>query len=143
MRVFLILLYRLAKFIKLYFKGCENSYISHISDTLGIRESYRIKGKYTFTVDDILNPKKFDNIAFASDYPIDIHSNKKSESMLNKVQSTYYVPIDCLISESINNLYGVGRIISADFQAQAAIRTQMNCFSMGEAAAKDIKSKLC
>lgn len=135
-------IYRLANFMKLYFKGCENSYISHISDTLGVRESYRVKGKYTFTVDDIINPKKFDNIAFASDYPVDIHSVKKDKSVLKSGKTTYYVPIECLISDNIENLYGVGRIISADFEAQAAIRTQMNCFSMGEAAAKDIKNKL-
>ncbi len=134
-------IYRLANFMKIYFKGFENSYISHISDTLGIRESYRIKGKYTFTEEDIINPKKFDNVAFASDYPIDIHSNNKDRSILKHVKNTYYVPIECLISENIENLYGVGRIISADFQAQAALRTQMNCFSMGEAAAKDIASK--
>ncbi len=134
--------YRLANFMKLYFKGFENSYISHISDTLGIRESYRMKGKYTFTEDDIINPKKFDNIAFASDYPIDIHSNNKDGSILKPVKNTYYVPIECLISENIENLYGVGRIISADFQSHAALRTQMNCFSMGEAVAKDIKNKI-
>lgn len=134
-------IYRLSKFCKKYLKGFENSYISHISDTLGVRESYRVKGKYTFTKDDILNPKTFKNIAFSCDYPIDIHSNNK-EDKLEFVKNTYDIPIDCLISEDNNHLYGVGRIISADFEAQAALRTQMSCFSMGEAAAKDIFYKL-
>lgn len=134
-------IYRLSNFCKKYFKGFENSYISHISDTLGVRESYRVKGKYTFTKDDILNPKTFKNIAFSCDYPIDIHSNNK-EDKLEFVKNTYDIPIDCLISEDNNRLYGVGRIISADFEAQAALRTQMSCFSMGEAAAKDIFYKL-
>ena len=134
-------IYRLSNFCKKYLKGFENSYISHISDTLGVRESYRVKGKYTFTKDDILNPKTFKNIAFSCDYPIDIHSNNK-EDKLEFVKNTYDIPIDCLISEDNNHLYGVGRIISADFEAQAALRTQMSCFSMGEAAAKDIFYKL-
>ena len=134
-------IYRLSNFCKKYLKGFENSYISHISDILGVRESYRVKGKYTFTKDDILNPKTFKNIAFSCDYPIDIHSNNK-EDKLEFVKNTYDIPIDCLISEDNNRLYGVGRIISADFEAQAALRTQMSCFSMGEAAAKDIFYKL-
>lgn len=133
---------RLSNFCKKYLKGFEKAYISHISDTLGIRESYRIKGEYTFTKDDILTPKNFDNIAFTSDYPIDIHSNKKDNDKLEYVKHTYNVPIECLISENNPNLYGIGRIISADFDAHAALRTQMSCFSMGEAAAKNIFNKI-
>lgn len=134
-------IFRISNFCKKYLKGFENSYISHISDTLGIRESYRIKGKYTYNKDDIINPKTFENIAFSCDYPIDIHSNSK-EDKLEFVKHSYHVPIECLISENNEHLYGVGRIISADFEAQAALRTQMSCFSMGEAAAKDILKKI-
>lgn len=135
-------IFRIYKFVKKYFKGFENSCISHISDTLGVRESYRIKGEYTFTKDDIISAKKFENIAFACNYPIDIHSNNKDSDKLEYTKHTYYVPIEALISLDNKHLYGIGRIVSADFEAQAAIRTQMSCFSMGEAAAKDIYSKL-
>lgn len=135
-------IFRIYKFVKKYFKGFENACISHISDTLGVRESYRVKGKYTYTKEDIISAKKFENIAFACNYPIDIHSNKKDNDKLQHTNHTYYVPIEALISENNDHLYGVGRIVSADFEAQAAIRTQMSCFSMGEAAAKDIYSKL-
>ena len=134
--------YRLYNFVKKYFKGCENSFISHISDVLGVRESYRIKGKYTFTKDNIINPKKFENIAFASNYPIDIHSNNKNSGKLEFTNHTYYIPVESLISFDNEKLYGVGRIISADFEAHAAVRTQINCFSMGEAVAKDIHKKI-
>ena len=135
-------IYRLLNFCKKYLIGFENSYISHISDILGVRESYRVKGKYTFTKDDIISPKNFDNIAFACDYPIDIHSNDKKSDRLEFTNHTYFVPIESLICEQNSHLYCAGRIISADFEAHAAIRTQMSCFSMGEAAAKDIYNKL-
>lgn len=133
---------RLSNFCKKYLKGFENSYISHISDTLGVRESYRIKGQYTFTKDDIINPKTFENIAFSCDYPIDIHSNNKENDKLEYTKHNYNVPIECLICNNNNRLYGIGRIISADFEAQAALRTQMSCFSMGEAAGKDIAKNI-
>ena len=135
-------IYRLYNFVKKYFKGCENSFISHISDTLGVRESYRVKGQYTYTKEDIVSSKKYDNIAFACNYPIDIHSNKKDNDKLEFSNNTYYIPIETLISANNDKLYGVGRIISADFQAQAALRTQISCFCMGEAAANDIHNKI-
>lgn len=135
-------IYRLYNFCKRYLKGFENSYISHISDTLGIRESQRILGKYTYKKEDILTAKSFSNIAFACDYPIDIHSNKKNNDKLEQIKQTYYIPVECLICAENDKLYAAGRIISADFEAQAALRTQMSCFSMGEAVAKDIARKL-
>lgn len=135
-------IFRISNFIKKYFIGCENAFISHISDTLGVRESYRVKGKYTYKKDDIIEAKTFKNTAFACNYPIDIHSNKKDEDKLEFTKHTYFVPIEALICSENEKLYGVGRIISADFEAQAATRTQMSCFSMGEAAAKDIFNKL-
>ncbi len=131
-------IYRLFNFCKKYFPGFENCFISHISDTLGVRESYRIKGKYTLTKEDIINNKKFKNIAFACNYPIDIHSSSKTNDKLEYTNHTYCVPIETLISEKDENVYAIGRIISADFEAQAAVRTQLSCFSMGEAVAKDI-----
>lgn len=135
-------IYRLYNFLKKYFPGFENASIGHIADYLGVRESNRIKGKYTLTAEDIISNKKFDNIAFYSNYPIDIHSADKSRGGLEFTKHTYSVPIECLISADYPNLYAAGRIISADFKAQAAVRTQVNCFSMGEAVAKDIISKI-
>ncbi|MCD7880004.1 MAG: FAD-dependent oxidoreductase [Candidatus Gastranaerophilales bacterium] len=135
-------IYRLSEFCKKYFPGFKNAYISHISDMLGVRESNRIKGKYTITKEDIVSGKKFKNIAFACDYPIDIHSNSENKDKLEYIKHTYYVPLECLLSEKYDNIYAAGRIISADFEAQAALRTQMSCFSMGEAVAKDILKKI-
>ncbi len=135
-------IYRIYNFCKKYLPGFENSYISHISDMLGIRESYRVKCKYTMVKDDIIKPKNFKNIALACDYPIDIHSDKQSSDRLEFSKNTYYLPLESLISDKYDNLYAVGRIVSADFESQAALRTQITCFSMGEAAAKDILKKV-
>lgn len=135
-------IYRLLLFCKKYFPGFENSYISHISDSLGIRESYRVKCKYTMTKQDILSSKQFKNPVLSCDYPIDIHTNSKTEDKLEYVNKNYYLPIEALVSEEYDNLYATGKIVSADFEAQAALRTQLSCFSMGEAASKDIIQKM-
>ena len=132
---------RLEKFCRKYLKGFENAYISNIADMLGIRESIRVKGKKVFTVEDIISGKKPENIALASDYPIDVHSNSSRSDKLEFTKHVWYLPLECLMSDKYENLFVVGRCLSAEFLAQAAVRTQANCFSMGEAVAKFIAQK--
>ncbi len=132
--------FRLHNFCKKYLKGFENSFISHISDTLGIREDRRVEGKYIYSKQDMLTSKTFDNIAFAGDYPIDIHTN--SDNSTDYQRKDYYVPIEALISKDYDNLFAIGRCLSADFEAQSALRIQRHCFSMGEAVAKYIYNRI-
>lgn len=135
-------IWRLFCFMKKYFNGFENSFISNIADMVGIRESRRIEGKKIYTKEDILSAKTYANPVLHADYPIDIHSYKKDSSSLEHPNVDYELPIECLMSEKYDNLYIAGRIVSADFSAQAALRIQSSCFSMGEAVAKNIVSLL-
>lgn len=130
-------IYRLSEFCKSYFPGFKNAYISNISDMLGIRASRRIRGKYVYTLQDIIEGKKFKNPVAISNYPVDVHSKDKDGSTLRKVQE-YQIPIESLMSEDYENLFIAGRCISCDSMAQGAIRVQPTCFSMGEGVAKYI-----
>lgn len=132
-------IFRLSRFCKKYFPGFENAYISNIADDLGIRVSRRIKGKYIYTERDIIEGKRFDNPVLEANYPIDVHSCEKDGSTLKKI-GYYQVPVESLMSADVNNLFVIGRCISADFKAQAALRVQQSCFSMGEAVAKYISA---
>ena len=125
---------RLSNFCKKYLKGFENAYISSIANSLGVRVSSRVKGKYVYTKDDLISGKKFDNPVVVSNYPIDIHSDKKNSSTLQKVYKEYQLPIESLMVN--DNLFVIGRCISADFESQAALRIIPSCFSMGEGLAK-------
>ena len=127
---------RLSKFCKKYFTGFKNAYISSIANTLGIRVSNRVKGKYIYTQDDLKEGKKFDNPVVISNYPIDIHSDKKDCSKLEKVYKEYQLPIEALMVK--DRLFVAGRCISADFEAQAALRIIPSCFSMGEGLANHL-----
>ena len=132
---------RLSKFCKKYLPGFENAYISNIADSVGVRVSNRIKGKYIYSENDILTGKKFDNPAVISNYPIDVHSKDKNGSTLKKTQE-YQLPIEALMSSDYDNLFVAGRCLSADYKAQGALIVQASCFSMGEAVAKYIKKQL-
>ncbi len=132
---------RLAEFCKKYLIGFENAYVSNIADSLGIRVSRRIKGKYIYTIDDLKSGKKFEHPVLISNYPVDVHSNKKNTSILEHNFVEYQLPIEALISDDIENLYVAGRCLSADFYAQAALRIIPSCFSMGVGVAKFILNK--
>lgn len=133
---------RIADFCKIYFPGFKNAYISNIADTLGVRVSRRIVGKYVYTADDLKSGKKFKNPVVIGNYPIDIHSSKKSKSQLVHTMQDYQLPVESLISADYDNLFVAGRCLSADFEAQGALRIQPSCFSMGEGIAKHIANLL-
>mgnify|MGYP004654063997 CR=1 FL=1 len=128
-------IYRLSKFCKEYLPGFEKAFISNISDGMGVRVSNRVKGKYIYTIEDLRSGKKFENPALISNYPVDVHSKDKNSSTL-EIDGEYQLPIESLMSADYDNLFVVGRCLSADYLAQGALRVQANCFAMGEAVAR-------
>lgn len=132
-------IYRYQKFCQKYFPGFENAYISNIADMLGVRVSRRIMGKYIYTLEDLKAGKKFEHPVVISDYPVDVHSAKKNSSTLQQY-CEYQLPLECLMSADIDNLFVAGRCLSADYMAQGALRVQSSCFSMGEGVAKYIRT---
>ena len=127
-------IFRLSEFCKKYLIGFENAYISNIANSLGVRVSNRVKGKYVYKQEDLKSGKKFEHPVVISNYPIDIHSDKKNASKLEKVYKEYQLPIESLIVK--DNLFVIGRSISTDFETQGALRIIPSCFSMGEGLAK-------
>ena len=131
-------IFRLSNFCKKYLKGFENSYISNIANSLGVRVLNRVKGKYVYSQEDLKSGKKFEHPVVISNYPIDIHSDKKDASKLERVYQEYQLPIESLIVK--DKLFVVGRCISTDFEAQGALRIIPSCFSMGEGLARYLKA---
>ncbi len=131
-------IHRLSLFCKKYLPGFEDAYISSIADSIGVRVSNRVKCRYVYTKQDLISGKRFENPVVISNYPIDIHSSAKNKSKLDKVYQEYQLPLESLIVN--DNLFVIGRCISADFEAQAALRIIPSCFSMGEGLAKYIAS---
>lgn len=127
---------RLSKFCQKYLPGFKNAQISSIANSMGVRVSRRVKGKYIYTYEDLIQGKTFETPVLISNYPVDIHSDKKDASTLQKVYKEYQLPIESLMVEGYNNLFVIGRCISADFKAQGALRIIPSCFSMGEGLAK-------
>lgn len=133
-------IWRLYQFTKGYFPGFQNAIITNIATQTGIREQNRVKTKYIFTKEDLTSSKSFENPILKANYSIDIHSDKKDGSVLQKT-SSYELPLESLMSFDYDNLFVIGKILGADFEAHSALRVQKSCMSMGEGVAKYIAKK--
>ncbi len=124
---------KLIQFMRKNIPGLENIKLVATASDLGIRESRRIIGKTIFNLDDIQHCKKFnDRIAVCAN-SIDIHQ-KDRVSYTAHSGANYYIPLSCLISNSVDNLLTAGKSLSADKYAFAAVRVMPPCIAMGEAA---------
>ena len=124
-------------FLRRYIPGFENSYLLESASTLGVRESRRMTGKYTLSAADVIECKRFDDAVARGSYIIDIHNpgGSSSGAIGGRIKGDYYeIPLRCLMSEKINNLFAAGRCISADHVAHSSSRVQGTCLMTGQAA---------
>jgi len=121
----------------------RNSYIDELSSVIVEREGLRMTGEYTLTKDDVLSARKFNDGVVKNAWPIEIWDREKGPSFRHLAPGTYYeIPLRCLKSRNIKNLYCAGRCISASPEALGSTRVMGTCISLGEqaglAAAKDL-----
>ncbi len=103
---------------------------------IGIRESYRLKGAYILTADDVLagftNQNKKEEIIAFSDHPVDIHGS--GHSGLQILHKPYGIPYSCIVPKNIDNLLVACRGSSFDSYTAASCRLSRTMISLGEAA---------
>lgn len=125
---------RLAAFFVGNLPGFEKAYISREASMVGVRESWRIRGKYYMEAQDYFKARKFPDAVCRTAYPIDIHDVDLDLGEKLKKGQYYEIPYRALVTNELSNLLVAGRCISASFAAQASVRIQPTCMSMGEAA---------
>lgn len=122
-------------FLQTFIPGFENSYYIQSANTLGVRETRRLKGRYVLTGGEaILCEPKEDTVARGS-YCIDIHDpNGKSAAVGGRIKGDFYdIPYGCLVAKEFDNLLACGRCISVDHVAHASTRIQGTCIMTGQA----------
>nr|WP_309693222.1 FAD-dependent oxidoreductase [Armatimonas sp.] len=138
---------KLMAFLQRYVPGQESIELISSGPHIGVRESRRIVGEYTLTLEDYLACRTFpDDIARCA-YFIDLHAvttevaalaksvtdgEKRSHSL--PAGQSHGIPYRCLIPKGIENLLVAGRCLSAERAVQGATRVMPFCFAMGEAA---------
>ncbi|MDR1142507.1 MAG: FAD-dependent oxidoreductase [Planctomycetaceae bacterium] len=115
--------------------GGENAKLISMSAEVGVRETWRVKGRYVITADDYRSGKVWaDSLAYAF-YPIDLHINEtgvRPAHLKEGVVAT--IPFRALLPENIDHLLVAGRCISSDRFANSALRVQATCMSSGQVA---------
>lgn len=127
---------RLCLFLQRYMPGFEQAFLLRVAPMLGVRESYRIVGKYVLTEQDYLARARFPDGIVKGDWYIDVHdsNNKSIEGHSYQPGEYYEIPYRCLVNDKIDNMITIGRCISTTFLMQSSIRIQPTLIDMGYAA---------
>ena len=124
------------KFLKKYAPGFENATLVGTAPHIGIRESRHPHAKFVLSSDDLVNEVRFENTIAVGGYPIDIHSpdGGTTDSVHLRDAGVYYIPVDALLVNEVDNLILSGRAIGADHHASAAIRVTPIAMAIGQGA---------
>jgi len=119
--------------------GFEKSYLIDTAGMIGVRETRRIVGQYTITVDDIKALTIFeDSIGLGSAF-IDIHNvdgagmDKKAGFCL-PMGKYYSIPYRTMVPQKVKNIIVAGRCHSATHEAAGSTRWMSQAMVMGQAA---------
>jgi glycine/D-amino acid oxidase-like deaminating enzyme len=128
--------HHIARFLKEYVPGFENTIIIQTGTNIGVRETRRIMGEYVLTAADILEARKFEDVVARGSYPIDIHSPDGKGTVLRRLprNEAYDIPLRCLIPRKVDNLLMAGRCISGTHEAQSSYRIIPISIATGQAA---------
>jgi len=107
------------------------------ADEPGIRESFRWKGQYLLTGEDLISGREFpDTVAYAT-WPIELRETTRGAKLrffAHPVPAP--IPLRALTSAEIDGVFFAGRCISATHEALASVRVMGTCFATGQAAGK-------
>ncbi len=127
----------LLKFFRKWLPGFENVQLYDTAATMGVRETRRIVGEYTLTLEDLATAKEFDDVIGLCGYPVDIHSPTGDGGGADGEMPTaniYQMPYRSLVPRDIDGLLVAGRAISATHEAHGAVRVMPPVFALGQAA---------
>jgi len=114
--------------------GFEKLRVERLAPETGIRETYRIVGETTITLDDYVTGRVFPDAVCFAFYPIDLHDEHGVRPQPLKEGVVPTIPLGALIPRGSRNLMVAGRCLSSDRLANSALRVQAPCMAMGQVA---------
>ena len=99
--------------------------------TAGVRESYRLCGKYVLTEKDVRSGRgKFGNRCIAvADHSLDVHG---AGWMAKELEFPYDIPVECTMTNEFDNLFVACRGASFTHIAASTARLSRTMLSLGE-----------
>lgn len=127
----------LVTFFRENLPGFENCRLLDTATQIGVRETRRIVGEYTLTLDDLQSGRHFEDVIALCGYPVDIHDPTGAGGGVAEAPPTanrYEIPYRVMLPKAVDGLLVAGRSVSTTHEALGAIRVMPSCFAMGEAA---------
>ena len=113
----------------------KKSYIVEMSPEVVDREGPRLYGEYTLTADDIISARKFSDGIVKNAWPIELWDQQKGVTYKYlEPGENYEIPLRCLVTKDIKNLFCAGRCISVTHEALGSTRVMGTCIALGERA---------
>lgn len=128
---------QLLAFFRKWLPGFERCTLLDTAPQVGVRETRRIVGEYTLTLDDLATGREFDDVIGLCGYPVDIHSPTGDGGGATGEHATanvYQIPYRSLVPRGVEQLLVAGRCLSATHEALGAVRVMPPAFAMGQAA---------
>lgn len=123
-------------FLQTFIPGFEKSYLLQSANTLGVRETRRLKGRYVLSGNEAIRCERNPEAVARGSYMIDIHDpSGRAAAVGGGLKGDFYdIPYGCLVSRELDNLLVCGRCISVDHVAHSSTRIQGTCILTGQAA---------
>jgi hypothetical protein len=138
---------QLAAFARKYIPGFERSFILDSANTIGVRETRRIRGEYVMTEDDILAGRHYDDVVGVDanqqnprqqgGHPPDGKEGGPQDAEARQLVArmfVYEIPYRCLVPKEVEGLLVAGRCLSVDHHADVYTRNQGTAMASGVAA---------
>ena len=126
----------LMSFFRNYLPGFQSCFLASMADVTGVRESRRIHGHYTLTVEDVYEERTSKEGVAICAFPIDIHdpAGEDLQWVRRKQDFCYDIPYGVMLPKRFSNLLVTGRCISATHEALASARISATAMALGQAA---------
>ena len=118
--------------------GVENWCLDWVGFLPGKRESRRCEGDHILTEKEILSGRIFEDAVAYGGWPVDDHHpagfNHFGPPNTNiRLKQPYTIPLRCLYSVNVENLFFAGRNISVSHVALSSSRVMATCALLGQA----------
>ena len=138
---------QLANWARTRVPGFERSFILDSANTIGVRETRRIRGEYLMTEEDILAGRRYDDVVGVDanqqnpreqgGHPPDGQEGGPQDREARELVArmfVYEIPYGCLVPREVDGLLVAGRCISVDHHADVYTRNQGTAMATGVAA---------
>ena len=130
---------QLLAIMRKHFPGFKDARLKDVAPLLGVRETRRIKGPFTLTVEHLVEGDNFDDTVGLSSYGWDLPDPKRPSHQplsgkVRRKRSITPIPYRIMVPQPVQNLICPGRAVSVERDVLGPLRVSAPCFAMGEAA---------